>query len=129
MSYFLNLLSVLIAIVVGYLYWMGLENHLFFYIWWYDIPLHMLAGLVVGLWGSALAWRRGVLPYQTLILVLLAAFAIGAMWEIFELWAGITRGDSGYWPDTLKDLFNDCTGGVFAVLIYWSLHRQRTING
>ena len=129
MSLFFNILTLIIAVLVGYLYWLGLEGHLFWVYWWYDIPMHMLAGLVVGLWGSALASRRDVKPYQALIFVLLTAFAIGVMWEIFEVSVGITRGEPGYWADTIKDLVDDCLGAAAAVLLYWNLYRKNINNG
>jgi hypothetical protein len=129
MTNFFNIFSVLIAAVVAYLYFLGLEYSLFWFYWWYDIPMHLLGGLVVGFWGSALAARRAVLPYQALTLVLLAALVIGITWEIFEHVSGLTQGKPGYWEDTFKDLLNDCVGAGLAVLLYWRLYHPTSTNG
>lgn len=50
--------------------------------------------------------------------MLILAITIGSVWELFEYVSGITRGEPGYWFDTLKDLSNDVTGAVVAWALY-----------
>ena len=116
-----------IMLVIAWLYWLGITESYFWLYWWYDIPLHLLGGLVIGLWGCAVAAKRNLNPRQTLILVLMLVIVGGVAWEVFEHIAGLTR-DGGYWFDTIKDLFDDLVGALVPLIMYRSLYIKKFIH-
>jgi hypothetical protein len=124
MASIFNILTLIIALVTAALYWIGLENYFFWYYPWYDIPIHILGGLTAGLWGCALAARRGFKPWQALVFCLLIAVAVGCVWEIFEYVTGISR-ELGYWFDTTKDMVDDILGATLAVGLYRATYRRK----
>ena len=103
---------VLVVIAVLDIYF-GLEQRYFWTISWWDIPLHILGGLWVGLFG---AWALLILNIRVSVMqCIMAALLIGGAWELFEYAAGL--GGSvfmSYRLDTAKDLFDDMVGGAIA---------------
>ncbi len=103
-----------VTAVYFYLYWT---------VWWFDIVMHVLGGLVAGLIaGEMLPFSResrgGLLAVQ-LVTVLL----IGIAWELYEYGTGMTfAGPGQYVLDTTLDLFSDVVGGMVAYLAVFSKH-------
>lgn len=109
-----------LLMVVVALYAIGLYWYLFWRIWWYDMPMHFLGGLWVGLFaGWALQYFRILVRRD--ILIFLAAFVVGIGWEVFEYSVGLTKGEIGFVFDTAHDLLNDVAGGLFAALLITKL--------
>lgn len=120
-----SILAVSSAVGTAVLYWFGLERFYFWYYPWFDIPMHIMGGLTIGFWGASLAWRRNYSPYQAFLFILLLAIGIGSIWELFEYTSGLTRGEPGYWFDTLKDLGDDTLGALAAWSVYWILYTKK----
>lgn len=100
-------------------------RHLYFFIWWLDIPMHILGGGWVALFGLTTYYaslRFKEKDYSTAFVVSLAvalALSIGLAWEIFEFGVGHAVGDSGAGLlDTLKDLSDDFLGALLAASIF-----------
>jgi len=94
----------------------GIGKEYFWTVYWWDIPLHILGGLWVGL---ATAWAFTVFRKRpTFIVCLCGAVAVGVAWEIFEYVTG-TGGSifMSYPMDTAKDILDDCIGGATAGLL------------
>ncbi|MFP4614901.1 MAG: hypothetical protein ACLFRB_03435 [Thiohalorhabdus sp.] len=97
--------------------------------WWWDILLHGLSAVVLGLTGFLLVYtfhftRRVVLPPVYFGLTAFGfAVTLGTLWEIFEFlmdWGfGFNMQKSGL-RDTMTDLMVNATG---AALAGWSGHR------
>ncbi len=124
MSLIFNLGAILGAGLTAFLYWLGLVEFYFWYYPWFDVPLHVAAGFTVGAWGAALAARRRYSPGQALLFLILLALAVGLTWELFEYVSGLTRGEPGYWFDTLKDIGDDMLGAALAAGLYWFAYRK-----
>lgn len=122
MHLFLSILAIVSAGTTGVLYWFGLQEFYFWYYPWFDIPLHIVGGLTIGLWGASLAWRRKLSPQQSFLFLLLLTVAIGSLWEIFEYVSGLTWDKADFVFDTLGDLLGDLGGTTVAWLIYWALY-------
>ncbi len=99
--------------------------HLYYYIWWLDIPMHILGGLWIGLTVLSIYYRKSKrgkkdhLPLFVYTLTIATVLFIGIAWEIYEFAVdrvvaafGISLGDS------LKDLVDDLLGGVLAAFIF-----------
>lgn len=110
---------------------LAIEYSLYWKLWWYDIPMHFLGGLILGgiaVWffGSLherFEYFRGLsVPVFTLGFVLFGGIA----WEIYEYHYGLSYNPMiGYWVDTLKDLSMDVVG-CFSVLWYYQKKKEAT---
>jgi hypothetical protein len=118
MALFFNATSLLAVLVVGGLYWMGLEYSYLFLYTWYDIPLHIFGGLTCGLWCMAVCSRYKLSPRRAFLFGAAVTVAVMVTWEVWEYTAGLTRGEPDYWLDTAKDLVDGSLGALAA----WGLY-------
>lgn len=106
---FIILVLMHLAAVHFYLYWT---------VWWFDIIMHVLGGLIAGLLVA-----HGVDGSRPKLLVsqIIAAVVIGILWEIYEYKSGATFVTQGmYVIDTVSDLLCDIAGGLVAYLAVFS---------
>lgn len=128
--------------VIAVLYWLAVGSDFFINFWWYDVLLHGLGGIWVGLlflrgYGE-LVFRAGftLLPNRdgsqsqngsrfarefmpnwkkTLLLTVGAVFFVGVAWEIFELVTGTAMAPGDVYPiDTIIDMVMDVLGAFAA---------------
>ena len=102
----------------------ALNYDLFWRLWWYDIPMHFLGGLVLG---CGFAWFFGSMQKRTVrlsdtaaILSILTAVLVGGVaWEIFEYNLDLTYNPHlNYVLDTTKDMIMDMLGASVAIWFY-----------
>ncbi len=85
-------------------------------IWWWDILLHFLGGLWVGLAGAWVFSRIGI--RLGLLQCIAIALAVGLAWELFEYIFGLIGSRfMSYEMDTIKDLCDDMLGGALAYVL------------
>lgn len=94
----------------------ALEQYLYWYHRWLDIPTHMLGGAALGSFLMAFGTARRTRTYFFWLLV----FFMG--WEIFEYSFGIstqfgTVTAKAYWIDTIKDIIDDLLG-AFLIFVF-----------
>lgn len=99
--------------------------HLFFYIWWLDIPMHVLGGLWIALfvlssyYSSLRVTEKISAPVFVLALAVAATLALGLFWEIYEFAVDHAVGDTGVGlADTLKDLADDLVGALLGAWLF-----------
>lgn len=104
------LLGILLA------YASGLVFRFFWSLWWYDVLLHFIGGISLGLlFGSLTVVRRDTLRrvvYKVFTPVLLAA----VLWEYVEFQRQVFFA-SDYVTDTISDLALGLAGALIAVLV------------
>jgi hypothetical protein len=99
--------------------------HLFFLIWWLDIPVHILSGMWVALLFLALYYhadhigRKEHSVFFVVVFALCSALVIGLLWEVYEfvIERSMDSGDVRL-DDTLKDLCDDLIGGAIAAWLF-----------
>ncbi len=91
---------------------------------WFDIPMHILGGIVVALGLYTLNDIRLLVPdrYLRLFPVVLLVLTVGLLWEVFELAIGIPI-EEDYAVDTATDLAMGVTGAVFGYIVGRALRR------
>lgn len=92
-------------------------------IWWWDLALHGLSALTIGVIGFLLIYvfymtnRIQLRPGWMATITFALAVSVGTMWEIFEYLAdlllGLSMQKSGL-DDTMSDLMIDATGAALA---------------
>jgi hypothetical protein len=112
--------TVCVLICVAVLNMIAMIFHLFWTIMWFDMIMHFLGGLFVGLsvcllfeyiWGNTLSYSEKL--YRGLPLVLL----VGLLWEGYELLFHMTDFYSpDYFADSGMDVVMDVWGGLVAII-------------
>lgn len=111
--------------------------------WWWDIALHTLSGLLLGMFGFLLVYVLNATdridlqmrPRFVVLFAFLFAVAVGAIWEIFEFSMDQIVGmnmqkamfdDPSGLTDTMCDLIVDIIGAlIISLLGWWHMHRRR----
>lgn len=111
-----------ILALTGVMNWFSVKLYLYWTVWWIDMVVHFLGGLTVGL---AFMWLcsynnnfKNWSPKKLLFFALLGTIAVGIIWEIYELYFGLTSLSDGiaYFTDTGSDLIMDFIGGILSFL-------------
>jgi hypothetical protein len=126
----LLIISLLTIISITAFHFFSIKNSWYWTYRWLDIPVHIVAGFWVAittLWVS-LNMRHidSIVGYKNraLFAMLASVLIVAVLWEIFELIFKITSlHDTGYWQDSLSDIFNGFAGGVIAFL-YFTRNRK-----
>lgn len=104
--------------------------------WWWDILLHTMSGLLLGIFGFLLVYVMNetdrvdlhMRPAFVALFAFLFAVSVGALWEIFEFSMdqlfGLTMqkpmlGDDSGLTDTMFDLVVDTLGAAIITLMSW----------
>ncbi len=93
--------------VIFYLYWTTI---------WYDIPMHFLGGLTIGILG-VLVLRLEERSRKSFAQLLVFVMSVGIAWEIFEYLIGATYAIEGRMADITVDLILDAVGAAAAYFI------------
>lgn len=120
-------LSALILI----LYLFALEYYLYWTVWWYDVMLHFLGGIIIGavlVWILARFFPQSMSLRRMLTVVVMTALTIGLGWELFEYSAGMMGGGGNLIKDTIIDLCMDVLGSIAAYLIVYRITRKHFIK-
>jgi hypothetical protein len=96
----------------------AITEHLYWKYVWFDVPMHFLGGLVLGLFAVGLLGKFRPLLFIGFVLVL------SVLWEVLEYYFGVPR-EANYAFDTALDLLMDALGALVAyALARFSLWRE-----
>ena len=116
----LYLYTLLAAIITLLAHVAGLKS--FYYtIFQYDIYMHILGGITIGLFLYALVSSFRPQLTQKRCKVIVGVFVIGVLWELFEAYyniAGAPVGTKAYYIDTVKDLIDDIIGATITAFLF-----------
>lgn len=90
---------------------------------WVDIPMHILGGVMAGLF--TYVFLRALKLPEIRRNVLIGVILVGIGWEILELWYKVDVVNVRYWIDTAKDLVNDSIGGLISIYIWKKIPNQK----
>lgn len=96
-----------------------LANKFYWYnsIWYFDIIMHFLGGMWIGLFFIYVFSRRSL--DNLIFKVVLSVLLIGIFWEIFEFFVNNVIGQTPFnIVDTLFDIIFDLFGGLLSVLYF-----------
>lgn len=115
--------ALFIAVVFLALHLAALNLYFYWTIWWYDVLMHFVAGVVGGLaaywvlFRSHVRLRRIASLKTALWSACLAMLIVGVGWEVFEYKNGLSDSQEGYVLDTMNDLILDVSGAALVVLL------------
>ena len=112
--------ALLLSILLLTLHLLALAHYWYWVYWWFDVMMHLLGGVTLGVFFVALSRT----PRPLLYLVLTAVCFVG--WEVIEYVGGISRNEPNFTFDTAHDLLDDVLGAtaVYA-LARFSVWRSR----
>ncbi len=101
------------------------QTHLYYLLWWFDIPMHIMGGLWVALMSLVIYYHTSYFKRKDRSVAFVISFAlastmiIGLFWEVFEFSVEhfVKLNDNGL-LDTLKDLVDDLIGASLATAIF-----------
>jgi hypothetical protein len=108
----------------------NIGNELFLYwrFWWFDIVMHFLGGLWVGLSALWIYYFSGFIKETKkdssfiFLLSFLSVLVVGLGWEVFEFIIEVEF-SSLYISDTSLDLIMDILGGIIASLMVLKINK------
>jgi len=112
---------VIIAVLIAILHYAATVFSLYWSIVWFDILMHFLGGLFIGLLALYLFFTSGLIKYPcthkivVFSVVVGSVLVVGLTWELWELFVGLSDvlSDQG---DTVLDLILDIFGAVVAYM-------------
>ncbi len=99
------------------------ELYLYWTYKWVDIPMHILGGIMAGLF-TFIFLRAAGFAERTRSLII-GVLIVGVAWEILELLYRVDVLTVRYWIDTAKDLVNDTIGGIISIYIWKKIPNQK----
>lgn len=126
--------SLIVLVLLATMHFVGIRFELYFHFEKYDIPMHILGGLWIAL---TVFWLLPVLTKNCSIknykiksfwVGLLAVIVLASVWEIMELWGGITStSDKVYLEDTMGDYVCAFVGLLIGFVYF--LNQRKCVNG
>jgi hypothetical protein len=122
----LPIAALIVLIFVAAFNYLGTHFHLYYIFTLYDVPMHFLGGVWVGLmalWVLQVFFSK--IPHtfiRTFIWVLSVTLFTAVVWEMFEFYSGLTfthmltPAGLTYWADTTKDICMGLLGGSVAFI-------------
>lgn len=115
-----------LAVIVATLHMLALKLYLYWTTDWFDIPMHFLGGLLVGLVVIFICYVSGYVRMPTMhrgvmiAVILGGVLLVGVAWEVWEIFVGFTDMATDQ-VDTILDLIMDTIGGIVAIVYTKSL--------
>jgi len=116
-------------LVVAFIYaslYLG-EARLFWnLIWWWDLAMHFLSGIIMGIIGFSLVRilneykAININPFFVAMFSFCFSLSMGAVWEVFEFFMDYflhTNLQTGSLVDTMTDIMLDITGALFISIL------------
>ena len=104
-----------------------MQNDLFFYHPWLDIPFHIGGGFLIGLlyYNYVLLKGKEFISANSIWFLVGLSLTIGIAWEVLELVFGLNKvfGTDDITIDTIFDLVNDVIGALLVPLLVYMLGR------
>ncbi|MEX0652090.1 MAG: hypothetical protein WD509_01710 [Candidatus Paceibacterota bacterium] len=122
---------VALLFLIAVLHISALQFSLYWVYSWFDIMMHFLGGVFVGLSALWFFFQSGHIKrtqtLQNVILVIAGAIiAVGVGWEVFEVLAGIPM-EANFVADTILDLVMDGIGATTASIVFIKLYNTKEV--
>jgi len=104
-----------LAFLVWVLNSVALNLYLYWTVGWYDVMMHFLGGLTIGV---LVMWVLGFenRSWKNFLIAFIAVLIVGVGWEIFEYINGMTFSTEKYAEDVFHDIVMDSLGAIVAYL-------------
>ncbi len=107
----------LLIFFIFLLNYLAMEFFWYSSIWYFDMPMHFLGGIWLGL-ASIYLFSLKDISLKSILKIFFIVLLIGIGWEIFEIFIKFVTQNSFDFLDTMSDLSFDVLGGLFAILYF-----------
>lgn len=103
-------------------------------IWWFDMPMHFLGGVFVGLLLSYLLKKIKIIKedisvFKFSLIITTLTFFVGMIWEGYEYFVQFyTHAYLANFLDSLSDLSFDIVGSIMAVILSIKFYKYGKTN-
>lgn len=115
--------SAYLIVFIFLLNFLANKFHWYSLIWWFDIFMHFMGGVWLGLVFVWFLYKRGqsvALNFHLILKAVAWILLVGIGWEVFEFYFINHLAQNGFDRfDTVSDLLLDLSGGVCAILYLW----------
>lgn len=125
----LFIFDIVLLIFIASLNQIAISFHLYWLVWWFDILMHFLGGLWVGLSALWFVYFSDFLKFfeynkrNIFLISLITTIVVGLGWEVFEFIIEVDF-SNGYWKDTIQDLIMDTIGAITASIILINFYKK-----
>lgn len=119
----LGSIAVVLLVLLWVFYVYVLQNDLFYYYYWLDIPMHIIGGLILSLFISLIVVRKDTshkelqFTIKNFFWIIYWSVLIGILWEYFEHFFKLRELTNNTLVDTLTDIGNDLLGAILGIVI------------
>ncbi len=120
----LALSALILAIFIFVINIFAMRESWYFFIWWFDMPMHSLGGFFIAILTCSLViskqnYFKNLSLKNLFVYSMISVFVIGFLWEIFELSVEklVEFADLVSLSDSVSDMFFDMAGGLMGALI------------
>ena len=113
-----------VAIVIVVVNFIATMLHWYYFIWWFDMPMHFLGGVFTALIGMTFGFRFIARtyhrdPHHALFSVILLVLVVGVGWELYEVLMQSISGTKFVTAvDSVSDIFFDLAGGLATLVLF-----------
>lgn len=118
-----TIIFIITALVLAVTHYLAIEFFLYWRYLWFDMVTHTLGGATValGLFSLKDFWPKMPAFFLRLFPVVIFVFLVAIVWEVFEIWAGISMTEPNYLADTALDLVLGILGGAIGFVVARSI--------
>ena len=109
-------LALSIAFIIISFHQIATDLYLYWTYKWIDIPMHIMGGIMTGLFTFVLLRAAGW--SESKLYLFIGVLLVGVAWELLEVHFRVSPLDAPYWFDTRKDLIDDIIGGLISIYIW-----------
>ena len=126
----------LIVFAVFFLHLIASDLYWYYSIWWFDMPMHFLGGMFIGMMALWLFCMPNSIKsgspqtvFKVFLVTLTLGLVVGFFWEFFEYGVGhLFSVDLGNTLDSTSDLFFDIAGSQAAALYFFLFRFDKQEN-
>ena len=107
------ILFLLLGVAFAAVHQFAVMASLYWYYWWFDIPMHLWGGIMVGFGVHVLATFKSFKIKANLTVLLLFLTLVTLSWEVFEWSVGLFDPEN-HLMDTAQDIVLGFSGGLLA---------------
>lgn len=124
--------SAYLVILIFVLNYIATRLYWYYSIWWFDMPMHFLGGLFIGLgtiWLLSYKNFPSELSWKLILKIFLSVLFVGVLWEVFEIiFYNIIAQNPYNILDITHDIVFDLAGGIFSIIFFFRRTMFSEIN-
>lgn len=131
----LAIATLVLAIFIFVLNSIAMKKFWYFFIWWFDMPMHALGGFFIAILTSSILLsprfsKKKITRKKFFVMIMISVFSFGLIWEMFELSVEklVQFADLVSLTDSVSDMFFDLAGGIIGSFVGLAFYSRIVSN-